>query len=117
MKKMVAALFMLLMMSSVCMAKENLHFVDANGMTGYYVDVSSLAFEGNSVVNARIAVKKAAINQMFLYTVQFDAGNRTYCILESEVLQYDTKKVLKSASGAEKTRSYGDRSPMSSIVS
>ena len=119
MKKMVAALLMslMLMMSSVCMAGEDtMHFVDANGSTGYYVDVASLGFEGNSVVNARIAVKKAAMNRMFIYTMQFDTGKKTYRILESQVLEYDSKKVLESTGGAEKLRAYGDRSPMNSIV-
>ncbi|MBQ7478779.1 MAG: hypothetical protein IJT01_07745 [Selenomonadaceae bacterium] len=118
MKKMAAALLMslMLMMSSVCMAEDTMHFVDANGSTGYYVDVASLGFEGNSVANARIAVKKAAMNRMFLYTMQFDTEKKTYRILESQVLEYDTKKVLESTSGAEKPRAYGDRSPMNSIV-
>lgn len=115
-KKIAVALFMALsLMSPVCLA-ENLQFVDSNGATGYYVDVDSIAFESDKVVNARIAVKKAAANRMFLYTMNFDAGERRYRILDSQVIQYDTKQVLESATGPNVPMPYGELSPMSIIV-
>ena len=105
----------LLLGSSPCMA-EDMKFVDADGMTGYYVDVDSLTFENDSVVNARIAVKKPAMNRMFLYTMRFDVGMRTYQTLASEVLQYDPRKVLESKGGTDVSHPYGLTSPMNSIV-
>ncbi len=115
--KRVAAILvaMMIMMSSAAMA-ENFQFVDANGSTGYYVDVDSIGFEGENISSARIAVKKAAVNRMFLYAMRFDAGPRTYQILGSQVLEYDTGKVLESKNGSEVSRPYGVASPMNSIV-
>lgn len=115
-KKTAALLFLVLsLMSSVCLA-EDMQFVDANGATGYYVDADSLTFESDTVVNARIAVKKAVTNRMFLYTMKFDAGARLYCILDSQVIQYDTKEVLESRVGPNVPMPYGDMSPMNTIV-
>ncbi len=107
-----AAFFLML---PVCGA-EDMQFVDADGNTGYYVDVDSLVFEGNTLVNARVAVKKATMNRMFLYTMQFDSGLKTYRTIDSKVIQYDTKKVLETKAGTEATHPYSDMSPMSSIV-
>ena len=106
---------MMLMMSSAAMA-ENFQFVDANGSTGYYVDVDSVWFEGENISTARVAVKKAAMNRMFLYTIRFDAGPRAYQILGSQVVEYDTGKVLESKNGSDVSRPYGVASPMNSIV-
>ena len=104
-----------LLMSPVCRA-EDMQFVEADGNTGYYVDVDSLVFEGNTLVNARVAVKKAAVNRMFLYTMQFDAGMKTYRTIDAKVIQYDTKKVLENRTGTEAVHPYSDMSPMHSIV-
>ncbi len=105
----------LLLANSPCMA-EDMQFVDAKGATGYYVDMASLTFEGEDVVNARIAVKKATMNRMFLYTMHFDVKMHTYQILDSQVVQYDTREVLESRGGSEVSRPYGMYSPMNSIV-
>ena len=104
-----------MLMSPVCKA-EDMQFVDADGNTGYYVDVDSLVFEEATLVNARVAVKKAAMNRMFLYTMQFDAGMRTYRTIESQIVQYDTKKVLETKMGSEVVHPYSEMSPMNSIV-
>lgn len=109
---MVAALWI---MGSACSA-EDLQFVDANGSTGYYVDVDSITYEGENIVNAGIAVKKAALNRMFLYTMQFDSAARTYQILSSQVVKYDTREVLERGAASETPHPYGILSPMSSIV-
>ena len=42
---------LLMLLSSACLAEEDMEFVDANGATGYYVDVASISFESDDIAN------------------------------------------------------------------
>lgn len=117
-KKTVLAIFMaLMMMSGTCLA-ENMQFVDANGSTGYYVDVSSIAFEGDQVVNAKVAMIKAVSKRMYVYQMRFDRGKGTYQTLWSEIRAYDKdwKDVLSTDRQPQVPRPYGTVSPMHEMV-
>ena len=101
---------------------EDMRFVDADGGTGYYLDVSALSVgqEGNpaeTVFTARIAVVKADYNKRYLYQMRFNPQKGTYEILNSEVQAYDTRAVLERSTLAREPRHYGLSSPMHSIVS
>ena len=103
-------------------AEEDMRFVDADGGTGYYLDVSALSVgqEGNpaeTVFTARIAVVKADYNKRYLYQMRFNPQKGTYEILNSEVQAYDTRAVLERSTLAREPRHYGLSSPMHSIVS
>ena len=107
----------LFFLSGTCLAAENWHFVDADGFTGYYVDVGTINFEDNERVNAKTAVIKANQNRMYVYTMHFDRANATYQTLYSEIRAYDTKEVLTVNREAQPPHPYGLASPMGAIVS
>lgn len=106
---------LLLYASSACFALQGMDFVDAEGQTGYYVDLNSVEWGDNSI-NANIAVVKSASNRMYLYCMHFDLGNNTYQIAYSEVFAYDTKEMLEYNEGSPVEHSYGANSMMQQIV-
>lgn len=113
----------MMLLSSVCLAAENMEFVDANGSTGYYVDVSTIApetVEENNVQrtlwDADVAVVRADLNRRYIYAMRFDPDKRTYQIFHSEVQRYDTKDVLQTSDTVEAPRFYAASSPMNEIV-
>ena len=104
---------------------EDMRFVDAEGYTGYYVDVSTIAFgtgeipEGTApeeIAEARVAVVKADRNRRYLYHMRFNRRMETYEIGSSEVQAYDTKEVLEKNAMGRVPRHYGFSSPMNGIV-
>ena len=72
-------------------ADMDLRFVDAQGNTGYYVDMNSVQIKNNNEATARVEIVKADANCLYLYTIAFDRGKKTYQILDSIVAAYDTK--------------------------
>lgn len=113
----------MMLLSSICLAAENMEFVDANGSTGYYVDVSTIApetVEENNVQrtlwDADVAVVRADLNRRYIYAMRFDPDKRTYQIFHSEVQRYDTKDVLQTNDTVEAPRFYAVSSPMNEIV-
>ena len=116
-EKLFPLLFALLLCSSVpCFAVEGMEFVDAEDKTGYYVDLGSVTWEDEHLLNAKIAVVKAATNRLYLYTMHFDTQQNTYRILQSEVYAYDTKELLESNGPALSDRFYGPASMMQEII-
>ena len=137
-------LLVLLLVSSVCQAEENMQFVDANGGTGYYVDVNSIAFseitetvypntipsadpakppvilppqeETREIVTARIAIVKAHTNRRYLQYVKFDPTRNTYQVLASKTQQYDTRKQLDKSDTPQPVMKYSPESAYQSIV-
>ena len=107
---------MLFFTSSIGYAEEDLHFVDSDDTTGYYVDLNSVSIESDQVLNAKIAVIKIPTNRMFVYTMRFDHEKRLYKILGAKVLVYDTKKVLETTGASDVERTYGPASVMQEIV-
>lgn len=106
----------MMLLSSVAMAAEDMRFVDANGSTGYYVDVATISFKTANVVDANIAVIKAKENRRFIYAVEFDRENATYQIFQSTVQAYDTKEVIETCAENGGPQPYGVSSPMKSMV-
>ena len=113
----------MMLLSSICLAAEHMEFVDANGSTGYYVDVDTIAPETvvendvpRTLWNADVAVVRADINRSFIYAMRFDPDNKTYQIFHSEVQRYDTKDVLQSSDTVEAPHAYAPSSPMNEIV-
>ncbi|MBQ1867796.1 hypothetical protein, partial [Selenomonas sp.] len=118
-------LLAMLLLSSICQAEENMQFVDADGGTGYYVDVNSIAFsevtetvypnpipsadpakppvilppqeETREIITARIAIVKAYTNRRYLQYVKFDPARSEYQVLASKTQQYDTRKQLEKS--------------------
>lgn len=107
---------LMLCTSSPCFAVEGMHFVDAEDKTGYYVDLNSVAWDDANLLNAKIAVVKAATNRLYIYSMHFDIQKRTYRILHSEVYAYDTRELLESNDSAVPDRFYGPASMMQEII-
>ena len=103
------------MMMSKCSA-EDFQFVDAEGNTGYYVDMDSVENESRDILFARIAVKKAGANRMFIYDVRFNHYDRAYQIVSSQTIEYETQNVLESTDEARAFRAYSPNSEMSELI-
>jgi len=117
MKRILPLVFAAMMVfSSVAMAAEDMRFVDANGATGYYVDVATISFKDTNVVDADIAVIKAKENRRFIYAVEFDREKSTYQISRSTVQAYDTKETIETSTETGGPQPYGASSPMKSMV-
>ncbi|SFT66388.1 hypothetical protein SAMN02910356_01533 [Selenomonas sp. GACV-9] len=129
--------------SGTCLA-ENMQFVDANGATGYYVDVDSIEFSTDKVwiqpdpipakepgkpsvvpkgymaevelVTARVAVIKARQNRRFIYRMRFNPTLSTYQILSSVTQQYDTRATLQTDNTPLTATGYTVASPMHEMV-
>ena len=105
-----------MLLATTASAQEDMRFVDSDGNTGYYVDVNSITYEDYYLVDARVAVKKAQDNRMYVYAMQFNRLQRTYRLYASKVIRYDTKEVLESKDTGDGDKYYSVTSPMNSIV-
>lgn len=117
---MVIALLLLLraeaLAAAVDMADMDMQFVDASGMTGYYVDMGSLDFQNDHEVTAWVEIVRADKDRLYLYRIHFDRKKRTYQILESVMAEYATKERLGDNSAPTAVTAYAPGSPMESVV-
>ena len=105
----------LILGGSTC-AAEDLKFIDAMGDTGYYYDADSVKISGSSVIYVKMAVIKANFNRMYTYDIQITHPNRTYEILSSKILSYDTRAELESNNTRRPPQRYADKSEMGQMV-
>ncbi len=118
-----------LMVSATAFAEENMTFVDATGMTGYYVNEDSVVWgtetqnvagtnqtETVNTIDAQVAVVRADLNRRFLYQMHFVPSRMTYQILSSEVQAYDTKDVLESKGVEGGVQKYTASSMLKEVV-
>ena len=105
----------ILMMTSTC-AAENLKFIDAMDDTGYYYDADSVDFQSDDVFSVRMAVIKAGLNRMYTYDVLITAADRTYEILSTKILSYDTRAVLETNDNRRPPQRYSTRSEFGQMV-
>ena len=94
----------------------DLRFVDAQGSTGYYVDMNSVQIKNMNEATARVEIVKADSNCLYLYTIAFDRGKKTYQILDSIVAAYDTKEKTGGSSQSLKAQSYAKGSAMETVA-
>ena len=103
-------------LNSTC-AAEDLKFIDAMDDTGYYYDADSVQMrEGSSVIFVKMAVIKASLNQMYTYDVRIDYAKRTYEILSTKKLSYDTRAEIESNNSPRPPQHYSDKSEMGQMV-
>ena len=108
-----AAIFIL--SGSIC-AAENLKFIDAMDDTGYYYDADSVKSESDEIFSVQMAVIKANLNRMYSYEVRITPASRTYEILSSRILSYDTRAVLETNNSRRPPQRYSDKSEMGQMV-
>ena len=112
----------ILCIAAVCHAETvdfsgmDLRFVDAIGMTGYYVDMNDVSIKNNDEATARVEIVKADANRLYLYRIAFDRKKRTYQILDSVVAVYDTKEITGGSGSPMKPQSYAKGSAMETVV-
>lgn len=116
MKKFLLILAATILMSGASCSAENLKFIDAMDDTGYYYDADSVQSENDYVLRVRMAVIKASLNRMYTYDVRITPGERTYEILSSQILSYDTRAVLETNNNRRNPQRYSDRSELGQMV-
>lgn len=124
MKKWIVPLLAAAMMAiaGICFAEPidfsnmDLRFVDAQGNTGYYIDMNSVQIKNNNEATARVEIVKADANCLYLYTIAFDRGKKTYQILDSIVAAYDTKEQTGGSGTPLKAQSYAKGSAMETVA-
>ncbi|MGP1407556.1 hypothetical protein [Selenomonas sp.] len=108
---------LLLLASSLCFAEdEGRRFVDARDGTGYFVDVTTVSIDSNHEYTANVAIVKAKENRLFSYRMHFDFAARTYQILRSATMTYDTREVSQRTTTPAPAAPYVAGSPIAAVV-
>ena len=101
----------------MCFAEdEGRRFVDARGDTGYFVDVTTVSIDSDHEYTADVAIIKAKENRLFSYRMHLNFAARTYQILRSATMTYDTREVLRNVATAAPPALYVPGSPIAAIV-
>ena len=116
MKKFLLICAAIIFLSGATCSAENLKFIDAMEDTGYYYDADTVQTESASVFYVNMAVIKANFNRMYTYDVRINHANRTYEILSSKILSYDTRAELESNNKRRRPLRYADKSEMGQMV-
>lgn len=116
MKKFFALLAAMIILGGSTCAAEDLKFIDAMGDTGYYYDADSVSNESPDVFRVQMAVIKANFNRMYTYDVRITPASRTYEILSSKILSYDTRAILEVDNSRRPPQRYSDKSEMGQMV-
>ena len=116
MKKFLLMLTAVIFLSGATCSAENLKFIDAMDDTGYYYDVDSVRAESDEIFNVQMSVIKANLNRMYTYDVRITHASRTYEILSSKILSYDTRAVLETNNSRRSPQRYSDKSEMGQMV-
>ena len=93
-----------------------LRFVDARGDTGYYVDMNSIEIKNMNEATARVEIVKIDKNCLYLYTIAFNRGKKTYQILDSLVADYETKEKTGGSGTPLKPQVYAKDSAMETVA-
>ena len=105
----------LISINPICAAQE-FTFVDANDLTGYYVDKETIKIESSESITATIAVVRADMNKMYVYNLRINHKNQTYQIMSSKILEYDTRRIIETNDRSRPYRPYAARSEMSELI-
>lgn len=115
MKKFLLILAIIFMSSTPCSAEE-LKFIDALDDTGYYYDADTVKVESSNSLYVKMAVIKASLNRMYTYDLRINHASRTYEILASKILSYDTRAVIETNDTGRPPLNYSERSEMGQMV-
>ncbi|MBR4904583.1 MAG: hypothetical protein IKZ53_07905 [Selenomonadaceae bacterium] len=116
MKKFFLICAAMIMLSGATCSAENLKFIDALDDNGYYYDADSINTESYSVFYVNMAVIKASLNRMYVYDVKINHAEKTYEILWSKILSYDTRAEIESNNSSRPVQTYSDKSELGQMV-
>ena len=116
MKKFFLICAAVIFLSGASCSAENLKFIDAMDDTGYYYDADSIQIENSSVLRVDMAVIKASLNRMYVYDVQINHSKKTYEILSSKILSYDTRAEIESNKSRRPVQTYSKKSELGQMV-
>ena len=116
MKKILTIMAAILFLNGATCSAEDLKFVDAMEDTGYYYDADTVSAESSSVLFVDMAVIKASLNRMYVYNLRINHGERTYEILSSKTLSYDTRAEIESNNSRRPVQTYSNRSEFGQMV-
>lgn len=116
MKKFLIICAAIIFMSGASCSAENLKFIDAMEDTGYYYDGDSVKSEAVDVFRVDMAVIKASINRMYVYDVRINHADKTYEILSSKILSYDTRAEIETNKSRRPVQTYSDKSELGQMV-
>lgn len=116
MKKFLIICAAIIFMSGASCSAENLKFIDAMEDTGYYYDGDSVKSEAADVFRVDMAVIKASINRMYVYDVRINHADKTYEILSSKILSYDTRAEIETNKSRRPVQTYSDKSELGQMV-
>ena len=63
-----------------------------------------------------MAVIKASLNRMYVYDVRIDHSEKTYEILSSKILSYDTRAEIESNKSSRPPQHYSNKSEFGQMV-
>lgn len=101
--------------SSICSA-EDLKFLDANGETGYFVDMDSDRMESESVFRVNMVIIRLDVNEMDVIELRVDHVERNYMICSTRTLSYDDRTELRADNTQRPARTYAEKSLMGDLV-
>lgn len=97
-------------------ADEGWRFVDARGTTGYYVDTSQISVDSDHEYTAVVLIIRAEEDLLFRYKIHFDYAKKTYQIMSSKTMSYETREVKSLSDTPLEPEPYQPGSPMQAIV-
>ena len=116
MKKFLLICAAIIFLNGATCSAENLKFIDAMDDTGWYYDADSVQYEDENIFTVQMAVIKASLNRMYTYDVRITHTSRTYEILSSQILSYDTRAILEVNNSHRPPQHYSDKSEMGQMV-
>ncbi len=116
MKNFLAIMATVIFLSGATCSAENLQFIDAMEDTGYYYDADSVQVDSSAVFYVDMAVIKASLNRMYVYEVRIDHSEKTYEVLSSKILSYDTRAEIESNKSDRVPQHYSDKSEFGQMV-
>ena len=111
----ILAISVLIPVNSNC-AAQDFTFVDAEDLTGYYVDKETVKIESPEFITATIAVVRADMNKMYVYNLRINHKIQKYQIISSKTIEYDTRKIIDTNDRSRPYRPYAEKSAMSELI-
>lgn len=101
--------------SEVCLA-EDLKFLDANGDTGYFVDMDSDSMENESVFRVNMIIIRLDVNEMDVIELRVNHVEKNYMICSTRTFSYDERTELRADNTQRPPRTYAEKSMMGDLV-